>query len=133
VGQQPRSVLLVDDEVDVLVIFKKALELKGYSVCSFSNPIDAIERFREQPQKYALVISDIRMPGMNGYELVEKLKSINPNVRVLLMSAFELKTEYEEKSKALKLDGFLQKPIRVQQILVQVEKHREVLVEGSQK
>jgi CheY-like chemotaxis protein len=60
--------MVVDDEADVVEIMRKFLRKLGYSVFGFTNPFIALEQFERKPKKYQLVISDIRMPAMNGYE-----------------------------------------------------------------
>jgi DNA-binding NtrC family response regulator len=69
-----------------------------------------------------LVISDFRMPGLNGMEFLKKIKSLNPIVRTILMTAFELDDEiFKEYSKKKIINGFLQKPIKLHQLLKEVK------------
>ena len=82
-------ILIVDDDCEIVLIIKISLEKAGLSVSSFTDPLMALETFRQTPSDYDLVISDIRMPHLNGYDFLRQIKNIKPTVKILLMSAFE--------------------------------------------
>ena len=65
-------ILIVDDEFDIMSIFKEVLMNKGFHVFGFTDPLLALEHFQINIKRYGLVISDLRMPGMNGYEIRQK-------------------------------------------------------------
>jgi DNA-binding NtrC family response regulator len=90
-----RIVSIVDDDIYIAQLFQQALSenIDGISVFSFNDPIMAFEHFTENKQNYALVISDLRMPGLNGLELLKKVKDLNPKVRTILMSAYNFEEE----------------------------------------
>ena len=92
-----RRILLVDDERDNSSIFTIGLEDDGFEVDAFNDPTLALSAFK--PDFYDLLILDIKMPKMNGYELYEKIKKIDDNVKVcfLTASAEQYKEEYREK------------------------------------
>jgi len=86
-----KSILVLDDDPDIGNIFKLGLQKKfAYDVFAFTDPFLALEHFKLNSEIYGLVISDVRMPAMNGYEFVTKVKQINRDVKVCLMSAFEI-------------------------------------------
>ena len=62
----------------------------GYRGCTFTSPLFALEHFKSNPKSHHIVISDITMHGMNGYEFIKHVKKINPNVKVVLMTSFEI-------------------------------------------
>jgi DNA-binding NtrC family response regulator len=64
-------------------------QLVGYDVFSFNDPELALEHFTENQSAYALVISDLIMPSLNGLELLKKIKNTNPNVRTIVITAFD--------------------------------------------
>ena len=95
--QSMPKVLLVEDDVDILLIFKKVLEGGGYTVRAFSNPRDALDHFKANLSPYDLLLTDIRMENMSGFELARRLKELNPETRVLFTTAYEVtKSEIEK-------------------------------------
>ena len=85
-----KIVSVVDDDLNTTELFQVALSenIEGISVVSFNDPVIALEHFAANKDAYVLVISDLRMPGLNGLELLKKVKSSNPKVRTILMSAY---------------------------------------------
>jgi len=84
------SVLVVDDEPDIVNLIKQSLHKKGMKVSAFTDPVMALEDFKVKCKTCSLILSDIRMPGINGYELVKEAKEIDKQIKVILMSAFEI-------------------------------------------
>ena len=83
----------------------------------------ALEDFKVNCKTCSLILSDIRMPGINGYEFVKKAKEIDEQVKVVLMSAFEINDkEFHNILPDIKVDGFLQKPFSIQQLNNVIEK-----------
>jgi YesN/AraC family two-component response regulator len=71
----------------------------------------------------SLLISDVRMPGMNGFQLARKVKELNPNIKVILVSAFEINTEeFEKVLPSTRIDGFLEKPASLKKLTELVNK-----------
>ena len=109
--------LIVDDDCDIASLIRIGLENMDFSVSSFTDPLLALEEFRKRPSNYELVISDVRMPNMNGYEFVKQVKKINPKVNVILMTAFEIEDkEFHSILPSIKIDGFLQKPFSMSKL-----------------
>ena len=117
--QSPVFVAVIDDEMDLAYLFKDALsQIDGIQVFVFSDPNLALEHFQINLQHYRLVITDHRMPGMAGIELLEKIKAINPAVTRILMSAFEIQDEQFQERNCV--DKFLQKPILMSNLINEV-------------
>ena len=117
------SVLVVDDEPDIVNLIKLSLYEKGMKVSAFTDPVMALEDFKVKRKTCSLILSDIRMPGINGYELVKKAKEIDKQIKVILMSAFEMNVrEFHNLLPDIKVDAFLQKPFSIQQLNDIVEK-----------
>jgi CheY-like chemotaxis protein len=118
------SVLAVDDECDTVNLIKQFLEVGDQRVCAFTSPLVALQHFNsDHKDHHTLIISDIRMPGMNGYEFVTKTKQNNPNVKVILMTAFEIQDkEFHNLLPDVKVDAFLQKPFSIQQLNDMIKK-----------
>jgi DNA-binding NtrC family response regulator len=107
-----KSILVVDDERDIVNQIKRSLEaVDGFKACTFTDPFAALEHFNLGCEDHQIVISDIRMPGMNGYEFVKQIKKINPQVKIILMSSFEINdNELLDVLPDVKISTFLQKP-----------------------
>ena len=100
------SIAVVDDESDLADLYSEALRRSNYDVCSFTDPILAYEHIKENPNKYSLLITDYRMPHMNGLLLAMKLLEINQNLKVIILSSCY---EFECISKF----RFIRKPISI--------------------
>ena len=91
-----KSIVIVDDDRDLINVYSEALEMSGYDVSSFTDPSLAYQHIKENPNKYSLVITDDKMPDMNGLLLGTKLLEINPKINVIIMSGFgDLKCNYK--------------------------------------
>lgn len=115
-----QSILVVDDELDIVVIFKQALSRQGYTVFGFTDPLLALEHFKLNSEDYGLVITDVRMPRMSGIELAANIKAVKPDAKVLLMSAFEV-SDLEFSMPGIKINDFLRKPIDVRTLVRRVK------------
>jgi DNA-binding NtrC family response regulator len=111
-----KNILLIEDDKDLMELFVDALIGNGYSVDGFADPLEALQIFEQNPYKYDLVLSDIRMPGLTGIDLVKKMKKLNPGTNVALMTAFEV-SEFESEMRELELSNFMKKPIHLEQLL----------------
>ena len=112
-----RMIQVVDDEFDIVNVIKLYLQGKGLNVFGFTDPLLALEHFRINCKNYVLIISDIRMPGMNGFEFVRKVREIIPTIKVMLMSAFEVNSaELSEDLRENKIQAFIQKPIALDEL-----------------
>ena len=119
------SVLAVDDEYDIVNSIKQSLERnRQHRVCLFIDAAEALNHFKSDSKDYhGLVISDIRMPGMSGYEFVKHVKTTDSQVKVILMSAFEIQEkQFHNMLPDTKVDGFLQKPFSIRQLNDAIEK-----------
>ena len=85
-----KTIAIIDDEVDLVNLFQEALENNGFKVCAFTDPIQAFNTLKKKIQEYGLILSDFRMPNLNGYELCTKLILLNPELEVILMSAYDI-------------------------------------------
>lgn len=110
-----KLVAIVDDEEDITILFKDALNgIKGITVFTFTDPVLALEHFQENKDNYALVISDYKMSGLNGTELLSKMKDANKYVRTILMTAFEIENAaFKDYMKREIIQAFFQKPVRL--------------------
>ena len=122
--QNADTILILDDEFDITSIFTLALEQQGYHVIGFTEPLLALDHFQKNSDRYRLVISDLRMPVMNGYQFVKKVKEIKPQVKVFFISAFEInEIEFRTELPFVKVDEFIKKPILLEDFISTVSKH----------
>ena len=116
------SILVVDDELDIVTLIKRSLQNHGFNTLDFTDPLMALEHFQNNSKSFAMVISDIRMPSMNGYELIRKIKAIHPTIKTILISAFEInKNEFSKVMPSVKIDGFIAKPVSLKELVNIVE------------
>jgi signal transduction histidine kinase len=113
--QLPRGVehiLFVDDEQDITFMGKKMLEQLGYKVTTRTNTSEAFEEFKRNPGKYSLLVTDQTMPKMLGTELAGKMRKINPNLKVIIITGYIDKLSDATKSKTGSYEMIL-KPIKL--------------------
>ncbi len=111
------KLLIVDDDSDIVQVLKMGLLKKGFSVEAFTNPKEALQSFKSDAESYCLVLSDMRMPALSGIQLSKKVKEVNPNVKVVLMTAFEIRDiEFSKVFPSTQIDGFVQKPIGINEL-----------------
>ncbi|HET8857371.1 MAG TPA: response regulator [Nitrososphaeraceae archaeon] len=91
-----KSITIINDDPDLLNIFGEVLKMSGYDVSSCTEPIAAYEYIKENPNKYSLIITEDKMPDMNGLFLSTKLLEINSKLNVIILSEFvNLKCNYK--------------------------------------
>ena len=90
VSNNNRIVVIVDD-LELTFLFRAALkDISRVKIFTFTDPVLALEHFQINEYAYVLVISDFKMPGLNGMEFLKKIKALNPFVRTILMTTFEV-------------------------------------------
>ena len=115
-------VSIVDDDPDIILLFRDALKtISGITIFTFTDPILALEHFQVNEHAYVLVISDFKMPGLNGMEFLKKIKELNRFVRTILMTAFQIEYKvFREYTKKKIINASLQKPIGIHDLLKEV-------------
>jgi CheY-like chemotaxis protein len=117
-----KKILLVEDEQDLSVVFNMVLEDGGYEVDCFTDPLLALKNF--ESGFYDLVILDIKMPEMDGFELHMKLKKIDNAVKICFLTASEMYYEEFRKEEFCGLDKdlFLRKPIKNEDLIKEINR-----------
>ncbi len=119
-----KRILLVDDEPDIIYCIREVLEDNGFVVDSYTSPTLALSNFK--PGMYDLLLLDIKMPEMHGFDLYEKIKGTDSNVKICFLTAGELLSYGEEYRRRLDNDAyttiekekcFIQKPCRNEQLI----------------
>ncbi len=111
------KLLVVDDDSDIVQVLKLGLLKNRFLVHAFTNPEEALQSFKSNAETYCLMLSDVRMPGLSGIQLAKEVKEVNPNVKVVLMTAFEIRdSEFSKVFPSTQVDGFVQKPIGIKDL-----------------
>jgi two-component system, OmpR family, response regulator ChvI len=117
-----KRILVVDDWADVSVTIRLILEQNGFEVDTFEDPISALKAFK--PDTYDLLIIDIRMRDLNGFELYKKIKEVDTKVDVLFLTAISVLEEYEQYRKELPPQenerNFIYKPVYSNELVERV-------------
>jgi CheY-like chemotaxis protein len=119
-----KRIFLVDDDYDHTITFKVGLEYAGFEVDAYNDSAIALSNFK--PDYYDLLLIDIKMPKIDGFELYERIRKIDDKVKVWFITAYEVYyktlTEVSTKSKEEKIsDRFIQKPIEINNLVKQIK------------
>jgi two-component system, cell cycle response regulator CpdR len=118
-NESPTRILVIDDDADILNLFSDFLKKQGYGVTAFLDPLKALEEIHRRPQRYSIIITDVRMPGISGIELIRRIRKINHDIKVIIISAFELNGE---DLRNIRYDNFMEKPVHMQYLAQTIEK-----------
>jgi two-component system, NtrC family, response regulator AtoC len=113
------KILIVDDEEEICSVLARSLTKAGYSPITANNGREALNLFYKE--NFSLIISDIKMPDMNGLELLKNVRAVNPNIMVIMMTAFP---EIDRVVEAMRLGAcdFILKPFDLDQVVLSVKK-----------
>jgi YesN/AraC family two-component response regulator len=121
----PIKVMVVDDERDILRIIKRDLEENNntFTVDIFSSSEQALQAFEGHPSDYYdLILTDIRMPRMNGFELYRRIKEKNPAIKIAFITAFEInKEEFNKVLPSIDVKDFIIKPISMSDLIIKLK------------
>jgi DNA-binding NtrC family response regulator len=119
----PPRIMVVDDERDILSIVKRGLESKNrFKVETFIDAESALESLKENSDNYYdLVLTDIRMPKINGFELYRRIKESNPNMKIVFITAFEInKDEFSKVIPSVDVIDFISKPVSMSTLITKL-------------
>jgi two-component system, OmpR family, response regulator ChvI len=119
-SNNPRKILIVDDEPDITSTFDIILQMNGFEVDSYNDPLLALSNFK--PNSYGLALLDIRMPKMNGFELYKKIRDIDNKLEACFITAFEdYREEFKESFPELEeAKYFIRKPKAIEDLVKRV-------------
>ena len=113
------SILIVDDELDITLAFKKGLESNGFLVDIYNDPVIALSNFKSG--FYDLLLLDVRMPKMNGFELYQEIEKIDKKAKVCFITAFEVYYQaLKEIFPTLEVGCFIRKPIEIEDLVKKI-------------
>lgn len=123
-----RPILIVDDEEDIVYVMKLALQKAGFAADSYTDPKKALSSF--QPGHYGLALLDIRMPGIDGFQLAKELRKIDPKIAICYLTALDVvDEEYQQIFPNGKPFSLVQKPSALSIIIRVVERQLEASAE----
>jgi CheY-like chemotaxis protein len=116
------NILLIDDDKDILFTFEPFIRGEGYNLISHSDPKEALDHLSNlDPYYYDLIILDIRMPRFNGFQLYKQIKILNPDTKVLFLTALDVVKEIEFVCPGMKESDILRKPVHPDVLLAKIE------------
>jgi len=112
-----KRILIVDDEQDIISVFKMVLEMNDFEVDTYNDPLLALSNFKQNA--YDLIILDIRMPDMDGFELFKKIRMVDDKVKVCFMTAFDdYRQEFKKSFPMLdEIKCFIRKPNAIEDLV----------------
>ena len=120
----PIRIMFVDDEKDILSTVKRGLESNNaFTVETFSSGESALQAFESHPENYYdLVVTDIRMPKMNGFELYRRIKEKNQSMKIAFITAFEInKEEFNKVMPSVNVIDFISKPLSISSLITKLK------------
>ena len=116
--------MILDDEFDIVSVLKQGIDKRGFRVFAFTDPHLALEHFQINCESYGLVITDLRMPRMNGYEFIKKVTEIKPQIKVFFMTAFSINDiEFRKVLPFVKIDEIIEKPVSLKKLVSLINKY----------
>jgi DNA-binding NtrC family response regulator len=110
------SILFIEDEPTVLKMMTMMITKLGFKIQAMSSPLQALELFRKNPERFDLVITDLTMPEMTGIELARELHKTTPQLPVILMTGYEKDIEHSNHLSHYGISQFLKKPVTMTQM-----------------
>ena len=114
----PPTVMVVDDDEELARLFRLVLEESGFISVHFTDPLSALKHFESDPQRYWLVITDLKMPILNGIDLAKRIRNNSSSAKILLITGF-FDDEYlnGDEFKKARISKVLHKPVKLKELL----------------
>lgn len=120
-------IIVVDDEPDLLTMVVRYLKAWNFDVDGFTDPVEALGYFQKNPSFFSLVLTDVRMPRVSGIELAQHILRIRPDIKIMLMTAFQIDSlDLERSLPIVKHSDILEKPFRLAEICSGVKKQLQI-------
>lgn len=111
---EPTSIMVIEDEQELAALFKAFLENLGYDTVTFTDPLMALEFFKQGTKEISLILTDLRMPQMSGIELAAEIRKFNDKIKIILITAFMVEDlMISETYKIAKINEIVQKPVKI--------------------
>ena len=120
---QRKKIMIVEEDRNMALSIKLALEASDFLVEMFTDPLLALDEFKKNSQDYSLIIIDMKMINMSAFEFMRKIKIKDPDIKVLLITTFEIKPlEFSRVLPTVKIEGLIEKPSLLNKIIPSVNK-----------
>jgi DNA-binding NtrC family response regulator len=131
-NNEKTTILIVDDDIDILTVTGRSLEHAGFKVHAFVDPLTALHHIRNDCKYCQVLVSDIRMPGLTGFQLVRKVKDLRPEMKVIMMTMFEVnKPEFEAVFPSTPIDAIIRKPFTPSQLVEKIRGFLDAMAQGT--
>jgi DNA-binding NtrC family response regulator len=131
-NNEKTPILIVDDDIDILTVTGRSLEHAGFKVHAFVDPLTALHHVRNDCKYCQVLVSDIRMPGLTGFQLVRKVKDLRPEMKVIMMTMFEVnKPEFEAVFPSTPIDAVIRKPFTPSQLVEKIRGFLGAMAQGT--
>ncbi|HKH86432.1 MAG TPA: response regulator [Nitrososphaera sp.] len=131
-NNEKTTILIVDDDIDILTVTGRSLEHAGFKVHAFVDPLTALHHVRNDCKYCQVLVSDIRMPGLTGFQLVRKVKDLRPEMKVIMMTMFEVnKPEFEAVFPSTPIDAVIRKPFTPSQLVEKIRGFLGAMAQGT--
>ena len=131
-NNEKTTILIVDDDIDILTVTGRSLEHAGFKVHAFVDPLTALHHVQNDCKYCQVLVSDIRMPGLTGFQLVRKIKDLRPEMKVIMMTMFEVnKPEFEAVFPSTPIDAVIRKPFTPSQLVEKIRGFLGAMAQGT--
>jgi DNA-binding NtrC family response regulator len=126
------TILIVDDDRDTLTVTGRSLEHAGFKVHAFEDPLTALRHIQNDCKYCQVLVSDVRMPALTGFQLVRKVRDLRPEMKVIMMTMFEInKPEFEAVFPSTPIDGVIRKPFTPSQLVEKIKGFFATMTQGT--
>lgn len=108
--------MVVDDEEELTHLFMELLKGSGFNCVSFTDPLLALKHYSKNPQKYPLILTDLRMPGISGTELAKRIRQYSSTTKIILITAFDIDDDLRDEVREAKISEILSKPVKLKDL-----------------
>jgi DNA-binding NtrC family response regulator len=131
-NNEKTTILIVDDDIDTLTVTGRSLEHAGFKVHAFADPLTALRHIQKDCKYCQVLVSDVRMPALTGFQLVRKVKDLQPEMKVIMMTMFEVnKPEFEAVFPSTPIDGVIRKPFTPSQLVEKIKGFLATMTQGT--
>jgi DNA-binding NtrC family response regulator len=131
-NNEKTTILIVDDDIDILTVTGRSLEHAGFKVHAFVDPLTALHHVQNDCKYCQVLVSAIRMPGLTGFQLIRKVKDLRPEMKVIMMTMFEVnKPEFEAVFPSTPIDAVIRKPFTPSQLVEKIKGFLGAMAQGT--